>query len=144
MRPPKHELKLLTMPKQDTTNEWHILDAKGKVLGRLATQAAALLLGKHRTDSAKHVIAPVYVVVTNAAEVAVTGQKEKQKLYRWHSGYPGHLKERSLEEQRARDPRRIIELAVNGMLPKNGLRKRRMRHLKVYAGAEHPHQPQVK
>src|SRR5688572_10039993 len=74
------------------TAEWHVLDAKHKILGRLATRAAELLLGKHHADFTKHLIAPVYVVVINAAEVAVTGSKETQKLYRHHSGYPGHLK----------------------------------------------------
>lgn len=123
--------------------EWHVLDAKNKVLGRLATQAATLILGKHRADFTQRLVAPVFVVVVNAAEVAVTGSKETQKLYRWHSGYPGHLKSRSLGEQRKKDPRKIIELAVSGMLPKNGLRKKRLAHLKVYAGAEHPHLPQV-
>lgn len=129
--------------KMNEATEWHLLDAKNKILGRLATQAAVLLLGKHRTDFTQHLVAPVYVVVVNAAEVAVSGSKETQKLYRRHSGYPGHLKERSLREQRAKDPRRIIELAVSGMLPKNGLRKQRLNHLKIYAGAEHPHLPQL-
>lgn len=131
------------MTKEEVQTEWHILDAKGKVLGRLATRAAHLLLGKHRTDFEQRLIAPVYVVVTNAALVAVTGNKETQKLYRHHTGYPGHLKERSLQEQRRRDPRKIIQLAVAGMLPKNGLRKKRLSHLKVYPGPDHPHKPQV-
>ncbi|MEK7557388.1 MAG: 50S ribosomal protein L13 [Patescibacteria group bacterium] len=125
------------------TSEWHLLDAKNKILGRLASEVAHLLLGKHRADFAKHVIPSVNVIVINAKDVAVTGRKETQKLYRHHTGYPGHLKERTLAEQRRRDPRRIVQLAVQGMLPKNGLRKARMSHLKVYAGAEHPHMAQV-
>jgi ribosomal protein L13, bacterial type len=140
----KKHVKKEHLPAENAdTGEWHVLDAKQKVLGRLATQAAALLLGKHRTDFTKHLVATVNVVVINAAEVAVTGSKEEQKLYRTHSGYPGHLKERSLKQQRERDPRKIVELAVQGMLPKNGLRKRRMNHLKVYVGADHPHVAQV-
>lgn len=131
------------MAAEEKKVEWHVIDAKNKILGRLATQAAALLLGKHRVDFTKHLIAPVTVVVINAAEVAVTGSKEEQKLYRRHSGYPGHLKERSLKQQRERDPRKIIQLAVQGMLPKNGLRKRRMTQLKVYPGPDHPHQAQI-
>ena len=125
------------------SGEWHVLDAKDKVLGRLATQAATLILGKHRTDFTQHLVAPVYVVVVNAADVVVTGSKETQKLYRRHSGHPGNLKERSLREQREKDPRKIIELAVSGMLPKNGLRKKRLTHLRIYVGAEHPHMPQT-
>lgn len=127
----------------DPAGEWHVIDAKDKVLGRVATQAATLILGKHRTDFTQHLVAPVYVVVVNAAEVAVTGSKETQKLYRRHSGHPGNLKERSLQQQREKDPRRIIELAVSGMLPKNGLRKKRLTHLKIYTGASHPHMPQT-
>lgn len=127
----------------EVAGEWHVLDAKNTVLGRLATEAAHLLLGKHRADFSKHLIATVNVIVINASFVAVTGNKEEQKLYRHHTGYPGHLKERSLKQQRQKDPRRIIQLAVQGMLPKNGLRKKRMSHLKVYAGAEHPHIAQV-
>lgn len=124
-------------------SEWHMLDAEGRILGRLATEAATLLLGKHRPDFAPHLVAPVYVVVVNASRVAVSGQKETQKLYRRHSGYPGNLRERTLRQQRAKDPRKIIQLAVSGMLPKNGLRHKRLAHLKVYAGAEHPHLPQL-
>lgn len=122
--------------------EWHMIDAEGKVLGRLATEAARLLMGKHRADYTANVMAPVYVVVTNAAKVRVSGSKETQKMYRRHSGYPGHLKERPLWKQRQMDPTKIIQLAVAGMLPKNNLRKVRMNHLKVYAGTEHPHLPQ--
>jgi len=125
------------------SEEWHVLDAKDKILGRLATQAAQLIMGKHRADFTQHLVAPVYVVVVNASEVAVTGSKETQKLYRHHTGYPGHLKERTLSQQRQKDPRKIVQLAVAGMLPKNGLRKTRMGHLKVYAGPLHPHMAQV-
>jgi len=125
------------------TYEWHHLDARDKVLGRLATQAAALLIGKHRPDYATNKIAPVYVVITNTDQVAVTGRKESQKMYRHYTGYPGGLKERPLAEQRRRDSRKIVEAAVFGMLPKNNLRKFRMRHLKLYSGSEHPHLPQL-
>lgn len=122
--------------------EWKKIDADGKVLGRIATQAARFLMGKHRADYTGHVATPVYVVITNAAKVRVSGSKETQKMYRRHSGYPGHLKERPLWRQREKDPTKIIQLAVSGMLPKNNLRKVRMNHLKVYAGTEHPHLPQ--
>lgn len=123
--------------------EWHHLDAKGKVLGRLATQAATLLTGKHRADWSANVVAPVYVVVTNTDQVVVTGAKEDQKLYRRYTGHPGGLRERSLREQRKRDSRRIIEDAVSGMLPKNNSRKLVLRHLKLYPTDQHPHLPQL-
>ncbi|MEX1997058.1 MAG: 50S ribosomal protein L13 [Candidatus Andersenbacteria bacterium] len=141
------------MAKTDTTThtpttpenagEWHHFDAQGEVLGRLATRAAALLLGKHRFDFAKNVVAPVYVVITNCDHVVLTGNKETQKMYRHYTGYPGGLKERSVAEQRRRDSRVIVEEAIYGMLPKNNLRAERMRHLKLYAGATHPHLPQI-
>jgi large subunit ribosomal protein L13 len=124
--------------------EWHHLDARNKVLGRLATQAAQLLLGKHRVDSRPHVVVPVYVVVTNSDEVVLTGTKERNKLYRRYTGYPGGLRERTAEEVRRLDSRRLIIEAVTGMLPKNSLRAERLKHLKVYATAEHPHEAQLK
>lgn len=123
--------------------EWHHYDAKDKVLGRLATQVASLLTGKHRTDYAANKVAPVYVVVTNTDKVALTGRKEAQKKYYRYSGYPGGMKARTVGEQRRRDSRRIIHAAVFGMLPKNSLRAKRMLHLKLYAGNEHPHLPQL-
>lgn len=123
--------------------EWHHFDASGKILGRLATEIATLLSGKHRTDYTPHLVAPVYVVVTNTDQVAVTGAKEDQKKYRRYTGYPGGLRERSLREQRARDSRRIVAGAVSGMLAKNALRDKLLGHLKLYPGATHPHLPQL-
>lgn len=124
--------------------EWHAIDADGAVLGRLATQVAHLLLGKHRVDFTRHQVVPVFVVVTNTDKVAVTGRKEEQKQYHHFTGYPGGLKSRSVREQRAQDSRKIVFEAIYGMLPKNSLRDDRMNHLKLYAGAEHPHTAQVK
>jgi large subunit ribosomal protein L13 len=123
--------------------EWHHLDAKGKVLGRLASMTARLLLGKHRLTAAPHAVAPVNVVITNSDYVVLTGNKEQAKMYRRYTGYPGGLRERSAAQQRQRDSRRLIVDAVSGMLPKNSLRDQRLAHLKVYPGAEHPHQEQV-
>jgi len=123
--------------------EWHLIDANDKVLGRLATEVAGLLLGKHRLDFARHHIAPVFVVVTNTDTVALTGRKEQQKEYHHFSGYPGGLKTRTVAEQRKRDSRKIVFAAVYGMLPKNSLRSERMNHLKLYATDKHPHQAQV-
>lgn len=124
--------------------EWHVIDAKDKILGRLATQIAVWLQGKHRPDFAPHVVASIYVVVTNSDYVVLTGRKEEQKKYRRYSGYPGGLHERTVKEVRARDSRRLVWEAVFGMLPKNSLRKQRMLHLKIYPAAEHPHVAQTK
>ena len=129
---------------KQTPGEWHLIDARDQVLGRLATNIAMLLMGKHLPAYSPHIPAPTYVIVINTDHVVLTGDKEDQKMYRHFSGYPGGLKERSVREQRRRDSRVIIEQAVFGMLPKNNTRAVRMRHLKLYAGAEHPHLPQVK
>lgn len=131
------------MPEQPRP-EWHFLEAQNKVLGRLATEIASLLLGKHRLDYAAHKVSPVFVVVTNSDEVVLTGRKEDQKMYRRYSGYPGGMRERTARQVRSRDSRRLVEMAVFGMLPKNSLRAERMKHLKIYPGAEHPHLPQLK
>lgn len=135
------------MAKKKHTNtaagEWHVLDAKKKVLGRLATEAASLLLGKHRGDFTPNKVAPVYVVVINTDGAHVTGDKANQKAYQHYSGYSGGLKTRTFREQMARDSRVVVREAVLGMLPKNLLRDDRMNHLKLYAGAEHPHLPQT-
>jgi large subunit ribosomal protein L13 len=128
---------------QQAAGEWHWLDAENKVLGRLATKIAGLLLGKHRLDFVHNKVAPVFVVVTNTNKVSLTGRKEAQKVYQHYTGYPGGLKTRSVSEQRIRDSRKIVFAAVYGMLPKNSLRDDRMNHLKLYARAEHPHQAQV-
>lgn len=123
--------------------EWHVLDATTVTLGRMATQIASLLLGKHRTDSAKHKVAPVHVVVINSDTVKVTGKKKDQKMYRRYTGYPGGLRERTLKEQLLRDSTFVIEEAVSGMLPKNSLRAKRIKQLHVYPTADHPHMPQT-
>ena len=123
--------------------EWHHLDAGNRVLGRLATEIAQLLLGKHRVDSRRNTVAPVYVVVTNTDRVALTGNKEHDKVYRHYTGYPGGLKERSAADVRQRDSRRLVKHAVAGMLPKNSLRDKRLSHLKLYAGDAHPHEAQL-
>lgn len=119
--------------------DWYIVDAEGKTLGRLATEIARVLCGKHKPTFSAHLDVGDFVVVVNAEKVAVTGRKEEQKTYYRHSRYPGGLKEVSLRQLRARFPERILRNAVNGMLPKNRLRDDRMRKLKIYAGGEHPH-----
>jgi large subunit ribosomal protein L13 len=123
---------------------WHVLDAKGRPLGRLASEAAQLLMGKHKTTYEPHLAMGDFVVVVNAREVGITGSKATQKVYYRHSGYPGGLSERTLQEQLDRDPRRVVERAVKGMLPSTALGRELFRHLKVYAGPNHPHQAQVR
>lgn len=121
---------------KEIKREKHVVDAKGKILGRLATSVAQLLMGKHKRTYSPHLDSGDYVTVVNAGQVQVTGKKEKQKVYYRHSGYPGGLRAERLEELRARNPKRIIEYAVWNMLPKNRLRKNRMARLKVFTGGE--------
>ncbi len=123
---------------------WHVVDAQGQVLGRLASHVARLLMGKHKPIYTPHLPVGDYVVVINAAKVRVTGRKLTQKLYRRHSGYMGGLKEMPLRDMLARHPERVIELAVKRMLPKNRLGRKLLRRLKVYPGPQHPHEAQVR
>ncbi|HSX24419.1 MAG TPA: 50S ribosomal protein L13 [Candidatus Andersenbacteria bacterium] len=131
------------MKKEPQKAEWHLIDATSAPLGRIATQIASLLLGKHLTGSAKHTVAPVHIVVINADSLVVTGKKKEQKMYRKYSGYPGGLRERTLTEQMNRDSSFVIRQAVSGMLPKNNLRDDRLHNLHIYPGAEHPHMAQI-
>ncbi len=124
---------------ENTEHKWYLVDASEKVLGRLACQIAKYLRGKHKPEFTPHTDAGDYIVVINASQIKVTGKKEKEKVYYTHSGYPGGLKETTFEKLQAKDPTRIIEIAVKGMLPKNPLGRAMLRKLKVYAGAEHPH-----
>jgi len=127
----------------EVTRNWHIVDVKGQVLGRVATGIATKLMGKHKPTYTPHIDAGDYVVVINAAEIEVTGNKVEDKTYYSYSGYPGGLKKKSFGELQAKYPERIIEKAVYNMLPDNRLRDERMKRLKVYAGSEHPHQSQI-
>jgi large subunit ribosomal protein L13 len=127
----------------ELVNDWQVLDASGQVLGRLATQVATFLMGKHKPSYVPHMLTGDFVVVLNAKEIKVTGLKAEQKIYRRHSQYPGNLKEIPYARMQERQPERIIELAVKGMLPKNKLGRQMLRRLKVYAGAEHPHEAQI-
>ena len=126
----------------DVQRQWHVIDATDIVLGRLASQVAVLLRGKHKPVFAPHVDTGDFVVVVNAGKVAMTGNKRVQSLYRRHSGYPGGLKETSYDEMLRTRPQLIIEKAVKGMLPHNSLGRQMAKKLKVYAGPEHPHQAQ--
>ena len=122
--------------------EWVLVDASGKTLGRLATQIADMLRGKRKPEYTPHIDTGDFVVVVNAEKVAVTGDKLHQKLYHRHSGYPGGLRSRTLEEMLARCPEEVIRKAVKGMLPRNRLARQQLRKLKVYAGPDHPHEAQ--
>jgi len=126
----------------DVQRQWHVIDATDVVLGRLATQAATLLRGKHKPTFAPHVDTGDFVIVVNASKVALTGTKREDKLAYRHSGYPGGLRATPYSELLERHPEKAIEKAVKGMLPHNSLGRAMLRKLKVYAGPEHPHQAQ--
>jgi large subunit ribosomal protein L13 len=123
---------------------WHLIDAEGKVLGRLASRIAPLLMGKKKIGYLPYLDGGDHVVVINAAKVKVTGRKETDKVYYRHSGYPGGLKEETLEELRKRRPEEIIRRAVKGMLPKNKLLRGRLKRLHIFAGSEHDYKDKFK
>jgi large subunit ribosomal protein L13 len=122
--------------------QWHVIDAEDVVLGRVATEAARLLQGKHKPVYTPHIDTGDHVVVVNAARVRLTGRKEEQKLYRYHSGYEGGMREERAKDVRQKNPVRLVEEAVRGMLPKTKLGEAMWRKLKVYSGGEHPHAAQ--
>jgi large subunit ribosomal protein L13 len=126
----------------EVERKWYVVDAKGKPLGRVASQVAAILRGKHKPQFTPHVDTGDFVIVINASEVELTGKKATKKIYYRHSGYPGGLKATTAGDMRNNRPERMIELAVKGMLPKNSLGRKQFKKLKVYAGPEHPHQAQ--
>ncbi|MGQ9785544.1 MAG: 50S ribosomal protein L13 [Anaerolineae bacterium] len=127
---------------QEIQREWFVVDAQGQTLGRLATQVATILRGKHKPFYTPYVDCGDFVIVVNAEKVRVTGKKLDQKIYYRHSGYPGGLRQVSLRRQLMLHPERVIEAAVRGMLPKNRLGRKLFKKLKVYAGPAHPHQAQ--
>ncbi|WP_116964786.1 50S ribosomal protein L13 [Fastidiosibacter lacustris] len=139
-------MKTFSAKTDQVKREWLLIDANGKTLGRLATEVARRLRGKHKPEYTPHVDTGDYIVVINADKVAVTGNKQKDKIYYHHTGYIGGLKSISFETLIAKHPERAIEQAVKGMLPKNPLGRAMYKKLKVYAGDVHPHtaqQPQV-
>lgn len=127
---------------ETVARDWYVIDAEDKTLGRMATEIARRLRGKHKAIFTPHVDTGDYIVVVNAVKVRVTGNKAKDKMYYRHSGYPGGLKTISFEKLLAKSPRSVIEAAVKGMLPKNSLGRQMFSKLKIYAGNEHPHQAQ--
>jgi len=139
-------MKTFSAKPETVKRDWFVIDAEDKVLGRLATEIARRLRGKHKAEYTPHVDTGDYIVVINAEKVAVTGNKFTDKMYHHHTGYPGGLKSVSFDKLQATKPEMIIEKAVKGMLPKNPLGRDMFRKLKVYAGAEHNHaaqQPKV-
>jgi large subunit ribosomal protein L13 len=131
------------VPKEsEIERNWFVVDADGQVLGRLASRIASILRGKHKQTFVPHLDVGDHVVVVNAAKVHLTGRKMRDKYYRWHSGYIGGLREVNAETMLRTHPERVIEWAVQGMLPKNRLGKSMAKKLKVYRGADHPHQAQ--
>jgi len=135
-------MKTFVAKPAEVKRDWYVVDAEGKTLGRLATEIARRLRGKHKPEYTPHCDTGDYIVVVNAEKVAVTGNKAKDKMYYRHSGFPGGLKEANFTKMVETFPERTIELAVKGMLPKGPLGRAMYTKLKVYAGAEHPHQAQ--
>ncbi len=126
----------------EVKSDWHIIDAEGQVLGRLATRVAVLLMGKHKPDYTPFLKTGDHVIVVNAEKVRLTGRKEDQKMYYSHSGYPGGIKAISARHLRKKFPERMVEKAVAGMLPKNKVGNQLTTRLKVYKGPDHPHEAQ--
>jgi large subunit ribosomal protein L13 len=135
-------MKTVIPSTQGFVRQWHVIDAEGAVLGRIAARAAMILMGKDKPVYTPFLDTGDHVIVVNADKVRLTGNKEEQKIYRRHSGYPGGLREESARKVRATRPVRIVEEAIQGMLPKTKLGKQMYRKLNVYAGPKHPHQAQ--
>ena len=135
-------MKTYQAKKEEVDHQWYLINAEGRVLGRLATQLADLLRGKKKPTFTPHVDTGDFVVVVNAEKVLLTGKKTKDKIYYRHTGHPGGIKEISAEKLLAKKPTEVIRVAVKGMLPKNSLGRKMLGKLKVYAGSSHPHEAQ--
>jgi large subunit ribosomal protein L13 len=135
-------MKTISANKETAQNDWYVIDAEGKTLGRMAAEIAHRLRGKHKPEYTPHVDTGDYIVVVNAEKVAVTGNKAADKMYYRHTGYPGGLKTASFNEMIAKKPEDVIKLAVKGMMPRTPLGRAMLKKLKVYAGTQHPHSAQ--
>jgi large subunit ribosomal protein L13 len=135
-------MKTYSPKPEHIVRHWYVVDASGQVLGRLASEVAAILRGKHKPIFAPHMDTGDHVIVINAAQVKLTGRKEEQKLYRYHSGYEGGMRQERAKDVRQKNPVRLVEEAIKGMLPKSKLGDAMYRKLKVYRGADHPHAAQ--
>jgi large subunit ribosomal protein L13 len=136
-------MKTYSVKSGDVKRDWHVVDASGKTLGRLASEVAIILMGKDKPTFSRHINVGDYVVVVNAAKVRVTGNKEQQKTYYTHSSYPGGLRSIKYADMLNANPDKVIRLAVKGMIPRSRLGRQIMSRLKVYAGDEHPHEAQI-
>jgi len=132
-------MKTFVATPENRERDWLVVDATGKTLGRLATQLADVLRGKHKPEYTPHCDVGDFVVVINAEKIAVTGKKREEKLYHRYSGYPGGLRSRTFNEMIERRPEEVLRLAVKGMLPRNRIARAQLRKLKIYAGTDHPH-----
>lgn len=135
-------MKTYNATNETAKHNWYVVDASGKTLGRLASEVAKRLRGKHKPEYTPNVDTGDFIIVINSDQVKVSGNKTQDKIYYSHSGYPGGIKEINFEKLLAKDSRKIIEIAIKGMLPKNPLGRAMYRKLKVYTGAEHPHEAQ--
>jgi large subunit ribosomal protein L13 len=135
-------MKTYQAKKEELDHQWYLINAEGKVLGRLAAELAKILRGKNKPTYTPHLDTGDFVVVVNAGKVTLTGKKMKDKIYYHHTGYPGGIKEMNAEKLLAKKPTEMIRMAVKGMLPKNSLGRQVLRKLKVYAGPNHPHESQ--
>lgn len=135
-------MKTFSAKAENVRRDWYLIDASNKTLGRLASEVARRLKGKHKPEYTPHVDTGDYIIITNAEKIRVTGKKKQEKIYHRHSGYPGGMKELTLAKLLSSHPERVIEFAVKGMLPKNPLGRAMYRKLKVYAGNTHDHQAQ--
>lgn len=135
-------MKTFAAKAQEIEQKWYVVDASGKTLGRLASQLATRLRGKHKPEYTPHVDTGDFLIVLNADQLQVTGNKTQDKMYHHHTGYPGGIKSESFEKLQARQPARILEIAVKGMLPKGPLGRKMFGKLKIYAGNAHPHAAQ--
>jgi len=135
-------MKTYQAKKEEVDHQWYLVNAEGKVLGRLATELAKILRGKNKPSFTPHVDTGDFVIVVNAEKVILTGKKMKDKIYYHHTGYPGGIKEIRAEKLLAKKPTEMLKIAVKGMLPKNSLGRQMLRKLKIYAGPNHPHEAQ--
>ena len=135
-------MKTYQAKKEEIDHKWYLVNAEGKVLGRLSTELAKILKGKNKPTYTPHVDTGDFVVVVNAGKITLTGKKLKDKIYYHHTGYPGGIRETSAEKLLAKKPTEMIRMAVRGMLPKNSLGRQMLRKLKIYAGPSHPHEAQ--
>tara|TARA_A100001388_G_C28549857_1_gene394357 strand:+ start:70 stop:525 length:456 start_codon:yes stop_codon:yes gene_type:complete len=138
----QRDMKTLSIKQEDVRRSWYVIDATGRTLGRLSTQIAIRIRGKHKAEFTPHVDTGDYVVVINAEKVRVTGNKLHDKIYNHHTGFPGGIKSISLAKLMQKSPEKVVEMAVKGMMPKSKLGRSMISKLKVYAGSEHPHAAQ--